>query len=143
MLRGQETILLLAEDLKLLRYGSMSSTNSSTHQRTHILDSRRPQLEKLKTLPKNVLRSSLFGGRTNNFKFQHTCNVAEGEKILYVDFTSLYPYVLKNREYPCGHPQVITENFNYDIKKYFGFVTCKVQPPRQHRYPCSTCTSQW
>ena len=98
------------------------------------LKERKSQLEKLKVLPKNVIRNSLFGGRTNNFKFQYDCE--EGEKLLYVDFTSLYPFVLKCREYPCGHPQVITENFNYNIDDYFGFITCRIQPPKQLDLPC-------
>ena len=95
---------------------------------------RTSQLAKLKTLPKSVIRSSLFGGRTNNFKFQYD-TTGKNEKLLYVDFTSLYPFVLKCREYPCGHPNVITENFK-DVNEYFGFVTCRVQPPKQHYLPC-------
>ncbi len=36
-------------------------------------------------------RESLFGGCTNALKFYH--KAAEGERISYLDFTSLYPFV--------------------------------------------------
>lgn len=47
----------------------------------------------------------LFGGRTNAFKLYH--KVSEGEKIRYVDFTSLYPFCQDRECYPVGHPQII------------------------------------
>ena len=55
------------------------------------------------------LSDCYFGGRTNALslykKFDH------GEKGYYVDFTSLYPSVLKYAKYPVGHPERICENF--------------------------------
>ncbi|XP_031552434.1 uncharacterized protein LOC116289627 [Actinia tenebrosa] len=53
-------------------------------------------------------RQALFGGRTNATKLYHEAQ--EGEKIKYVDFTSLYPWANKYCEYPLGHPEIISEN---------------------------------
>jgi hypothetical protein len=72
-------------------------------------------------------RDALRGGRTNAIKTYHRC--APGEKIRYIDFTSLYPYVMKYGRYPLGHPTMITENFD-PSKKYFGLIKCKILAPR-------------
>ena len=74
------------------------------------------------------IRESFFGGRTNNLKFKVDCK--PGQKIYYLDVCSLYPYVLKSRKYPKGHPKVITEFENNDISGYFGFIKCKVLAPQ-------------
>ena len=42
--------------------------------------------------PMNV-RDSLYGGRTQAFKLYHKCTT--DEKIKYIDYTSLYPYIQK------------------------------------------------
>ena len=48
-------------------------------------------------------RDALYGGRTNATRLY--CE--EGD-IRYVDVCSLYPYVLKYKPFPIGHPQIIT-----------------------------------
>ena len=73
------------------------------------------------------LREALAGGRTNNLRFHYKCEA--DEVIRYLDVTSEYPYVLKNRMYPVGHPQIINSDFG-DIENYFGFVKCTVLPPK-------------
>ena len=76
------------------------------------------------------IRESFFGGRTNNIKFHHSCS--PNERIRYLDFTSLYPYVLKKYSYPMNHPSLIQENFS-TVDDYFGFIKCKVvAPPKLH-----------
>ncbi|XP_071043011.1 uncharacterized protein [Parasteatoda tepidariorum] len=82
-------------------------------------------------------RDSYFGGRTNAVRLFY-----EGEA-KYVDFTSLYPWVNKYCQYPVGHPQIITSNFE-GIDNYFGIVKCKVFPPYSSNeklmFPlCRTC----
>ena len=72
------------------------------------------------------IRESFFGGRTNNIKFYHNCS--SNERIRYLDFTSLYPFVLKKYTYPMKHPTLIQEDFN-SIDEYFGFIKCKVVAP--------------
>ena len=85
------------------------------------------------------IRESFYGGRTNNLKFTYECK--ENESLKYYDFTSLYPYVLVNNKYPVGHPELITENFGLKedygekIKEYFGFIKCKVLPPKDLYIP--------
>lgn len=98
-------------------------------------------------------RDAFFGGRTNA-----TClyyKPKQGEQILYYDFTSLYPFVNKNKMYPIGHPEIIYQNFG-DIRQYFGFAKVKVYTPRGLYFPvlphksggklmfslCATCTEK-
>ena len=73
------------------------------------------------------LREALAGGRTNNLRFHYKAE--DDEVIRYLDVTSEYPYVLKNRKYPLGNPKVINRNFE-TLENYFGFVKCKVLPPK-------------
>ncbi|XP_074596429.1 uncharacterized protein LOC141857628 [Brevipalpus obovatus] len=73
------------------------------------------------------VKESFFGGRTNNIRFYHKCGL--DEEIKYMDVNSLYPYVLKTKSYPVGHPHVINENFDSSLKSYFGFVKCRILPP--------------
>jgi hypothetical protein len=48
---------------------------------------------------------ALYGGRTNATRLY-----CEGD-MRYVDMCSLYPYVLKYKPFPIGHPQIITSDF--------------------------------
>ena len=50
-------------------------------------------------------RDAFFGGRTN--VLHHEIDQANGEKIKYIDVTSLYLWVNKTQEYPVGHPHVL------------------------------------
>jgi DNA polymerase type B, organellar and viral len=77
-------------------------------------------------------RNAFFGGRTNAAKLYHA--VEEGEKIRYKDFTSLYPWCVKYGAFPCGHPEIIKENFK-PINAYDGFVYCRVSPPPKLLFP--------
>lgn len=78
-----------------------------------------------------ALRDGLCGGRTENYKILHECE--PDEQLRYVDFTSLYPFVLKTKRFPLCHPQVITENLDCSRFKeiaFFGIVYCKILPPQ-------------
>ena len=100
------------------------------------------------------LRDCFFGGRVNGVvlykNFQNT-----SERGNYVDFTSLYPAVMKHQKFPVGHPERITCNFQqpfsvpcskpdscdfqYGLKKdcpgshvhmpYFGIMRVTILPP--------------
>ncbi|XP_069505099.1 uncharacterized protein [Ambystoma mexicanum] len=88
---------------------------------------------KHKNLPEPLEpRDALFGGRTNAIKLYH--ETAPGEKIHYLDFTSLYPFINHSKPYPLGHPRIIYENFG-DIKQYFGLIKCQVYPPKKLYFP--------
>ena len=77
-------------------------------------------------------RESLFGGRTNSIKLYYKCE--PGERIMYVDYKSLYPSVQKYGKFPVGHPTLITENFSH-INNYFGLIKCSVVPPKKLHIP--------
>ena len=79
-------------------------------------------------------RDVLYGGRTSQaclFK-----KVIENEKILYIDFTSLYPFV-QTKKFPTGHPQIYIKDEceQIDIKNMFGLVKCKILPPSNLYFP--------
>ena len=51
-----------------------------------------------------------------------------------VDFTSLYPFVMKYGKFPIGHPVIIRgppHIFDYSLNKYFGLMRCRVLPPKR------------
>ena len=80
-------------------------------------------------------RDAFFAGRTNAMKMYRKAE--EGEKIKYVDFTSLYPTVNKYDRYPVGHPTIVTSDFA-DIRDYFCIAKIKVLPPKNLYYPVLT-----
>lgn len=99
-------------------------------------------------------RDAFFGGRTNAVSLH--AEAEEEEEIRYVDFTSLYPWVNKNGNYPVGHPTFIDQPGHTDICQFFGLVKCDILPPKQLFHPvlpvtsngkltfplCSTCVSE-
>ena len=80
-------------------------------------------------------RDAFYGGRTNASCLYAMCRL--GEKIKYVDFTSLYPYINKYGTYPVGHPHIITDpSLDALIQgEYFGMAKCRVVPPRGLFHP--------
>ena len=77
-------------------------------------------------------RDAFFGGRTNVTKLKY--EFKDNEKGRYVDFVSLYPTVQYFKTYPAGHPTKILNPISYD-SKWFGFIKCKVDPPRNLYHP--------
>ena len=78
-------------------------------------------------------RDAFFGGRTNAAKLYHKCK--PGQKIIYVDFTSLYPTINKYGCYPTGHPEIIVNPEDQNIESYFGIAKCKVRAPKKLYHP--------
>ena len=78
-------------------------------------------------------RDAFFGGRTNACQLHY--KIKDTERIKYVDFTSLYPYVNKYCSYPVGHPEIIVRPNTTDIFKYFGIAQVKILPPRCLYHP--------
>ena len=78
-------------------------------------------------------RDAFCGGRTNAIQLYRM--IKPGEKIRYYDFTSLYPWVNKNCEYPEGHPTIISQPNTTDISNYFGIVKCDILPPKGLYHP--------
>ena len=81
-------------------------------------------------------RHSFFGGRVGGYVRQKVMKgeAKNDEKIEYLDFTSLYPFVNKIKIYPSGHPTIIRENFE-PISNYFGLIKCKVLAPANLYHP--------
>ena len=98
------------------------------------------------------LRDCYFGGRTNALVLHK--EFSSGEKGCYVDFTSLYPDILKYKRFPIGHLQRIVERSkgitteiyrgqfiyaNCEGKHlklpYFGLIKAKFLPPTKLIHP--------
>ncbi|CAM5130676.1 unnamed protein product [Natator depressus] len=77
-------------------------------------------------------RDALFGGRTNAIRLYY--KPKPGEEIHYYDFTSLYPFVNKTKDYPIGHPDTVYDKFG-PLANYFGIAKVKVYPPRGLFFP--------
>jgi hypothetical protein len=80
------------------------------------------------------LREAFYGGRTNGVRLHYKIDVESGEKIFYVDFTSLYPATNKQKRYPVGHPEIITRDFG-PLEDYFGIAKVRVSPPHGLYHP--------
>ena len=74
-------------------------------------------------------RHGFFGGHTNAVSLYK--EIADEEKIHYVDFTSLYPWTNKNCEVPLGHHEILTSEalVNHSIKDFFSMIKCEILPP--------------
>ena len=72
-------------------------------------------------------RDAFFGGRTNAAKLYHKCGPTE--KIRYIDFTSLYPYITKTKEYPLNHPVIFCQSKTTDISHFFGIAKVRIEAP--------------
>ncbi|XP_077865295.1 uncharacterized protein LOC144351911 [Saccoglossus kowalevskii] len=73
-------------------------------------------------------REAFLSGHTNVLHLYY--EIKEGEKIEYVDFCSLYPYINKTSRYPVGHPTVVTKDFIAKPTAYFDIIKCDILPPR-------------
>ena len=99
-------------------------------------------------------REALFGGRTNAVKLYH--EVSGDQEIKYADICSLYPFVNKYREYPIGHPKILSQEQIGPVEQYRGLIKCQVLPPQDLWMPvlpihcnkkmvftlCRTCAEQ-
>ena len=79
-------------------------------------------------------RDTFFGGRTNAVRLHHR-TTQEGEKILYQDVKSLYPWVNKYGLYPVGHPTILNDINHVNMSEYFGLCRITVVPPRGLYHP--------
>ena len=88
---------------------------------------------------------ALFGGRTNAFRLLVNEDELEAtnSQILYYDFCSLYPSVMKSNYFPIGEPHIILKkdlpsisDFLHDGEtKYFGLIKLRVLAPSDLLYP--------
>jgi len=73
-------------------------------------------------------RDCFYGGRCECFC--RYFKAASHQKIRYIDFTSLYPYIQKYMTFPIGHPKIITKDFK-NLDDYFGLMKIKILPPKK------------
>ena len=80
-------------------------------------------------------RHAFFGGRTNAVCLHK--EASEGEKIHYVDFTSLYPWTNQYCEIPIDHPEILTseELADRSPREFFGLIKCDILPPTSLFHP--------
>lgn len=86
------------------------------------------------TLPKSIdtnIRKYYFGGRNE-------CMTKLGYKkgkFYYLDFTSLYPYMMQKHEYPQGEVETLNIEDNKFNNDWFGFVKCKFRHVKKDNIP--------
>ena len=90
-------------------------------------------LSSMTSTPPLQPRDAFFGGRTGAVALHH--QAVPGEKIFYVDVTSLYPWVNKTARYPLGHPTIHFEPQDQELDNYFGLALVTILPPRQLYHP--------
>ena len=105
------------------------------------------------TAPLNP-KEALFGGRTGLSCCYH--KTVPDERIDYVDYTSLYPWVNKYGPYPIGHPTIMKNPSDQNIDNYFGIAKVDVLAPEKLFHPvlpmkigdkcmftlCATCAQE-
>ena len=105
------------------------------------------------TAPLNP-KEALFGGRTGLSSCYH--KTVPGERIDYVDYTSLYPWVNKYGTYPLDHPTILKNPEEQNIDRYFGVAKVDIIAPEGLFHPvlpmkiddkcmftlCAACTWQ-
>ena len=97
-------------------------TNAGIARRVFLDKYYKPETSQIYHLRRDIdaeIRAYYNGGRNEVFK---TLGITKGP-LYYVDFTSLYPYVMQKKYYPVGEMEIITpedkHTYNYD---WFGFV---------------------
>ena len=123
-----------AAKLKQLGYRVVSIWEHSFRKEIETNEELRDFVEMLDIPSRLVPRESFFGGRTNCVKLHHKIDVESGERIHYVDFTSLYPATNKQKRYPVGHPEIVTHDFQ-PMDQYFGIAKLKILAPRRLYHP--------
>ena len=85
-------------------------------------------------------RQALFGGRTN--VIQDYVQVKQGQRLKYLDYTSLYPavnYGTDGQEYPVGSPKIYigseVEEEAPRLEEAYGLWKVKVHPPKNLLHP--------
>ena len=74
-------------------------------------------------------RDAFYGGRTEAIGLYREAAPEKGERLKYVDFNSLYPFINKYARYPVKHPVVVRgEDIPEEVE---GLVKCLVLPPTQ------------
>lgn len=91
-------------------------------------------LDYLKVAPLDP-RDGFMGGRTGVCKLYY--KTAPGEKILYYDVTSLYPFINKYGNYPVGTPSILLgkELENRSVFDINGLLKVDVLPPKRLYHP--------
>ena len=90
-------------------------------------------IEKMSRVSPLNPKDGFYGGRTGMAKCHYQAE--DNEKILYEDFTSLYPTINKYGTYPIEHPHIIVNPVNQNIQDYFGIAKVDVLAPEKLLHP--------
>lgn len=112
-------------------------TNASIARRLYLskyYDVEKTPLYRLTPDVDRELRKFYYGGRNEVFsKLGHTI-----KKLFYLDFTSLYPYIMSKYKIQYGKMDIINveeEKKNKFDKKWFGFVKCRFRHTHKNELP--------
>lgn len=80
-------------------------------------------------------RDAIYGGLVDVFRTFY--EIKPGERIMYYDFVSLYPAVMKKKPFPKGLPRIYNRNEcrTLDILNLPGLIKCRILPPQNEFHP--------
>ena len=78
-------------------------------------------------------KDALFGGHTGLSCCYY--KTGQNERIDYIDYTSLYPWVNKYGTYPLGHPKILKNPTDQNIQSYFGVAKVDILAPEKLFHP--------
>ena len=127
-------IIIMFNDIILNAYGFTIMevlTNAGIARRVFLEKYYKNNLYYLTDKVDKELRKYYFGGRNEIFnKLGETTG-----HLYYVDFTSLYPYVMNKYKYPTGQINIIESPLLENINSYFGFIECKFRNVNKNNRP--------
>lgn len=113
--------------------GVMGLTTASTSLKTFKKSFQKRDIPLNSKNMNNEMRNAYFGGRTEIFRMY--APEIQGQYYFYYDVNSLYPFVMRNNEYPVSKPNIIKYPSINDICESVGITKAKVKVPNKEYIP--------
>lgn len=115
-------------NINIKRYPTLPSLSFSNFRYNYLEQN---QIAQISGKIENDIKNSYTGGSTDMF-----IPFNEEDEILYVyDVNSLYPFVMKEFEYPIGSPTYFEGNIRNINKDSFGIFYCEIESPKYLEHP--------
>jgi len=115
-------------NINIKRYPTLPSLSFSNFRYNYIEQN---QIAQISGKIENDIKKSYTGGSTDMFiPFNE-----DDEKLYVYDVNSLYPFVMKEFEYPVGTPTYFEGNIRNINKDSFGIFYCEIETPKYLEHP--------
>jgi hypothetical protein len=91
-------------------------------------------IDGVKVAPRLNMREGIYGGRVSPVSLLAEATGGEN-KIHFADICSLYPSRMRDETFMVGHPRILRDVDPSQVPDLFGYVYCKVLPPRRLFFP--------